>query len=59
MIGPLLLVGVAVAVFVGFNIGGSSTGVALGPVVGSDVTSKSLSAAASYVLFSFVPLFAT
>jgi PiT family inorganic phosphate transporter len=36
----LLLVGVAVAVFVGFNIGGSSTGVAFGPAVGSRVVSK-------------------
>jgi PiT family inorganic phosphate transporter len=36
----LLLVGLAVAVFVGFNIGGSSTGVAFGPAVGSGVLSK-------------------
>jgi PiT family inorganic phosphate transporter len=36
----LLLVGLGVAVFVGFNIGGSSTGVAFGPAVGSDVVSK-------------------
>jgi PiT family inorganic phosphate transporter len=36
----LLLVGIAVAVFVGFNIGGSSTGVAFGPAVGSGVVSK-------------------
>jgi PiT family inorganic phosphate transporter len=36
----LLLVGLAVAVFVGFNIGGSSTGVAFGPAVGSGVVSK-------------------
>jgi PiT family inorganic phosphate transporter len=33
-------VGVAVAVFVGFNIGGSNTGVAFGPAVGSGVVSK-------------------
>jgi PiT family inorganic phosphate transporter len=48
----LLLVGIAVAVFVGFNIGGSSTGVAFGPAVGSGVLSK-LGAAglmASFVL---------
>jgi len=37
---PLLLVGLLVAVFVGFNIGGSSTGVAFGPAVGSGVLSK-------------------
>jgi PiT family inorganic phosphate transporter len=36
----LLVVGLVVAVFVGFNIGGSSTGVAFGPAVGSDVLSK-------------------
>ena len=37
---PLLLVGLLVAVFVGFNIGGSSTGVAFGPAVGSGILSK-------------------
>ncbi|WP_323191157.1 inorganic phosphate transporter [Halostella sp. PRR32] len=36
----LLAVGLAVAAFVGFNIGGSSTGVAFGPAVGSGVMSK-------------------
>jgi PiT family inorganic phosphate transporter len=36
----LLVVGLLVAVFVGFNIGGSSTGVAFGPAVGSDLVSK-------------------
>jgi PiT family inorganic phosphate transporter len=41
----LLLVGLAVAVFVGFNIGGSSTGVAFGPAVGSGLLSKSAAAA--------------
>ena len=41
---PLLVVGVAVAVFVGVNIGGSSTGVAFGPAVGSGVTSKTAAA---------------
>ncbi|WP_135829929.1 inorganic phosphate transporter [Halorussus halobius] len=40
MLSPLLAVGLAVAVFVGFNIGGSSTGVAFGPAVGSNVVSK-------------------
>ncbi|USZ66854.1 anion permease [Halorussus salilacus] len=40
MISLLLLVGLGVAVFVGFNIGGSSTGVAFGPAVGSRVVSK-------------------
>jgi len=41
----LLVVGIAVAVFVGFNIGGSSTGVAFGPAVGSGVASKLTAAA--------------
>ena len=36
----LLLVGVGVATFVGFNIGGSNTGVAFGPAVGSGAVSK-------------------
>ncbi len=41
MVEILLLVGLAVAAFVGFNIGGSSTGVAFGPAVGSKTISKS------------------
>ncbi|WP_423750937.1 inorganic phosphate transporter [Salinirarus marinus] len=40
MVELLLLVGLGVAVFVGFNIGGSSTGVAFGPAVGSRVVGK-------------------
>ncbi|SEH62272.1 inorganic phosphate transporter, PiT family [Halopenitus malekzadehii] len=36
----LLLVGIVVAAFVGINIGGSGTGVAFGPAVGSDLISK-------------------
>ncbi|MFB6354765.1 MAG: anion permease [Halobacteriales archaeon] len=40
MVELLLVVGLVVAVFVGFNIGGSSTGVAFGPAVGSRVVSK-------------------
>ncbi|GAA0296482.1 inorganic phosphate transporter [Halarchaeum salinum] len=36
----LLAVGVLVAAFVGYNIGGSSTGVAFGPAVGSKVVTK-------------------
>ena len=40
MVSLLLVVGLAVAVFVGFNIGGSSTGVAFGPAVGSGLVSK-------------------
>lgn len=44
MVEVLLIVGIAVAVFVGINIGGSSTGVAFGPAVGSNVTTKSIAA---------------
>lgn len=36
----VLLVGIAVSVFVGFNIGGSSTGIAWGPPVGAGIISK-------------------
>ena len=36
----LFLFGLLVAVFVGFNIGGSSTGVAFGPAVGAGTVSK-------------------
>jgi PiT family inorganic phosphate transporter len=49
----LLVVGLAVAVFVGFNIGGSSTGVAFGPAVGSGVVSK-LTAAALMSAFALL-----
>jgi len=45
MVEVLLVVGLLVAVFVGFNIGGSSTGVAFGPAVGSDIISKTAAAA--------------
>jgi len=41
----LFAAGLLVAVFVGFNIGGSSTGVAFGPAVGSDTVSKVTAAA--------------
>jgi PiT family inorganic phosphate transporter len=53
MVGFLLLVGLAVAAFVGFNIGGSSTGVAFGPAVGSRTISK-LGAAALFTGFAFL-----
>jgi PiT family inorganic phosphate transporter len=39
------VVGVGVAAFVGFNIGGSSTGVAFGPAVGSGTARKTTAAA--------------
>ncbi|WP_458190755.1 anion permease [Haladaptatus sp. NG-WS-4] len=40
MVEILFLVGIAVAIFVGFNVGGSNTGVAFGPAVGSQTISK-------------------
>ena len=51
MVEVLFALGVVVAIFVGFNIGGSSTGVAFGPAVGSDTLSK-LSAAALMTVFA-------
>jgi PiT family inorganic phosphate transporter len=45
VVSVLLLLGIAVAVFVGFNIGGSSTGVAFGPAVGSSLVKKTAAAA--------------
>ncbi|WP_135805927.1 inorganic phosphate transporter [Halorussus marinus] len=47
----LLLVGLGVAAFVGFNVGGSNTGVAFGPAVGSDAVSKSGAAGLMSVCF--------
>lgn len=49
----LLLVGIAVAVFVGFNIGGSSTGVAFGPAVGSRIV-RPVTAGALFSMFALV-----
>ncbi|MFB6171924.1 MAG: anion permease [Haloarculaceae archaeon] len=45
MFSLLFVVGLLVAVFVGFNIGGSSTGVAFGPAVGSQSVTKLAAAA--------------
>lgn len=41
----ILLVGIAVSIFVGFNIGGSSTGTAWGAVVGAGLIRKTTAAA--------------
>ncbi|MFQ3318657.1 MAG: PiT family inorganic phosphate transporter [Natronomonas sp.] len=49
---PLLIVGLAVAAFVGYNIGGSSTAPAFGPAVGAGVLKK-LTAAALMTVFFF------
>ena len=53
MVALLTIVGVIVAVFVGFNIGGSSTGVAFGPAVGSRLVRKT-TAAVLFILFGFL-----
>ncbi len=53
MVALLTVAGIAVAVFVGFNIGGSSTGVAFGPAVGSRLVRKA-TAAALFVGFAFL-----
>ncbi|GGL31928.1 anion permease [Halarchaeum grantii] len=53
MITLLAAVGILVAVFVGFNIGGSSTGVAFGPSVGSRLVRKP-TAAALFTVFALV-----
>ncbi len=49
----LLVVGVVVALFVGYNIGGSTTGVSFGPAVGAQVASK-VGAAALMSVFFFI-----
>ena len=41
----ILLIGIAASVFVGFNIGGSSTGIAWGPAVGAGLIKKTTAAA--------------
>ena len=47
----LLLVGILVAVFVGYNIGGATTAPAFGPAVGAGVLSKVAAAALMTVFF--------
>jgi len=46
----LIVFGILAAIFVGINIGGSSTGVAFGPSVGSKLVSKPGAAALMTVL---------
>ncbi|MDQ2074485.1 inorganic phosphate transporter [Haloarcula sp. H-GB4] len=53
MVSLLTVAGIAVAVFVGFNIGGSSTGVAFGPAVGSRLVRKA-TAGVLFVGFGFL-----
>jgi len=47
----LLSIGVGVALFVGFNIGGATTGPAFGPAVGADAISKTGAAGLMAVFF--------
>ncbi|MEF8818334.1 MAG: inorganic phosphate transporter [Haloferacaceae archaeon] len=51
MVGLLLVVGVLVAMFVAYNIGGSTTGPAFGPAVGAGAISKTAAAALMGVFF--------
>jgi PiT family inorganic phosphate transporter len=51
MISTLLVVGVLVAMFVAYNIGGSTTGPAFGPAVGAGAISKSAAAGLMGVFF--------
>ena len=51
MVELLLLVGFVVAAFVGYNIGGATTGPAFGPAVGAGVISKAGAAALMSIFF--------
>ena len=53
MIESILLVGIIASIFVGFNIGGSSTGIAWGPPVGAGIVKKT-TAAAIMTVFVFL-----
>ncbi|MWV41456.1 inorganic phosphate transporter [Natrialba sp. INN-245] len=53
MVETLLLVGIVASVFVGFNIGGSSTGITWGPSVGAGIVKKT-TAAAIMTVFVFL-----
>ncbi|SNZ03235.1 inorganic phosphate transporter, PiT family [Natronoarchaeum philippinense] len=53
MVTALLVVGLFVAAFVGYNIGGSSTGVAFGPAVGSRIVGK-VTAATLFTSFALL-----
>ncbi|NUB90214.1 inorganic phosphate transporter [Haloterrigena sp. SYSU A558-1] len=48
---PLLIVGILTAIFVGYNIGGSTTGPAFGPAVGANVITKVMAAGLMSVFF--------
>lgn len=50
MIESILIIGVIASIFVGFNIGGSSTGIVWGPPVGAGIVKKTAAAAIMTVL---------
>ncbi len=51
MLDPVFLLGLLVACFVAYNIGGATTGPAFGPAVGADVVSKTTAAALMTICF--------
>ncbi|WP_049985633.1 inorganic phosphate transporter [Halobellus rufus] len=51
MFDPLLIVGLVVACFVAYNIGGATTGPAFAPAVGADIVTKTVAAALMSVFF--------
>ena len=53
MVETLLAIGIVASIFVGFNIGGSSTGIAWGPPVGAGIIKKT-TAAGLMTLFVFL-----
>ena len=53
MISALLAIGIGAAIFVGFNIGGSSTGIAWGPSAGAGIIQKT-TAAGLMTVFTFL-----
>ncbi|MCU4753930.1 anion permease [Halobacteria archaeon AArc-curdl1] len=53
MVETLLIIGVIASIFVGFNIGGSSTGITWGPSVGAGIVKKT-TAAAVMTVFVFL-----
>ena len=53
MVETLLAIGIIASIFVGFNIGGSSTGIAWGPPVGAGIVKKT-TAAALMTIFVFI-----
>ncbi|ELZ02725.1 phosphate transporter [Natrialba chahannaoensis JCM 10990] len=53
MVETLLVIGIVASIFVGFNIGGSSTGITWGPSVGAGIVTKTTAAAIMTVFVFF------